>query len=60
MNIILYFGMMMNYFKPKKKIRKKLYKYEIIGILEIIMTVISVAYIVFHIIRYRGLVPNQF
>ena len=60
MNIILYFGMMMNYFKLKKNIRKKLYKYDIIGILEIIMMVISVAYIVFHIIRYRGLVPNQF
>ena len=60
MNILIYLGMMINYFRLTKEARKALYKHEIIGIFEIIMIVISVAYIVFHIIRYRGIVPNQF
>jgi len=60
MNILLYLGMMINYFRLNKNVRKALYKNETIGIFEIIMMVVSVAYIAFHIIRYRGLVPNQF
>ena len=61
MNLLIYLGMMISYFKLDKDMRKYLlYKNEIIGIFEIIMMVISVAYIAFHIIRYRGLVPNQF
>ena len=60
MNLIIYIGMAISYFKLDKNFRKYLYKNEAIGIFEIIMMVISVVYIVFHIIRYRGLVPNQF
>ena len=60
MNLLIYLGMLISYFRLEKDIRKALYKHEIIGIFEIIMMVISVAYIVFHIIRYRGIVPNQF
>jgi hypothetical protein len=60
MNLVIYVGMMICYFKLDKDTRKGLYKNETIGIFEIIMMVISVAYIAFHIIRYRGLVPNQF
>ena len=60
MNLLIYLGMLISYFRLEKDIRKALYKHETIGIFEIIMMVISVAYIVFHIIRYRGIVPNQF
>ena len=60
MNILIYVGMTINYFKMPKEARKQLYKNETIGIFEIIMMVMSVVYIVFHLIRYRGLIPNQF
>ena len=60
MNLLIYIGMTINYFKMHKEVRKALYKNETIGIFEIIMMVISVVYIVFHLIKYRGLIPNQF
>ena len=60
MNLLIYIGMTISYFKLENEDRKSIYKNETIGIFQIIMMVISLAYITFHIIRYRGIIPNQF
>ena len=60
MNLLIYIGMTIAYFKLDKDERKSIYKNETIGIFQIIMMVISLVYIAFHIIRYRGIIPNQF
>ena len=60
MNLIIYIGMAIDYFKIEQSDRKHYYKNEAIGVVEIVMMVISIIYITFHLTRYKGLVPNQF
>ena len=58
--LLIYLGMTINYFRWYKEYRKYyLYKNDIVGIFDIIMMIISAAYIAFHIFRYRGIVAKQ-
>lgn len=59
-NFLIYLGMTINYFRLTKETRKYyFYKNETVGVFDIIMMVLSIAYIAFHIIRYRGIIAKQ-
>lgn len=59
-NFLIYLGMTINYFRLHKEIRKLyLYKNETVGVFDIIMMILSIAYIAFHIFRFRGIIPKQ-
>ena len=59
-NFLIYLGMTINYFRLHKDTRKYyLYKNETVGIFDIIMMILSIVYIVFHLIRYKGIIPRQ-
>lgn len=59
-NFLIYLGMTINYFRWHKEVRKYyLYKNETVGVFNIIMMILSIAYIAFHIFRFRGIIPKQ-
>lgn len=56
-NLLIYLGMTISFYKRNKKIRED-FLYEANGILDMIMIALSFFCIVFHIIRFKGLIPN--
>ena len=57
-NLLIYLGMTINFYKRDKDTREYFQLYESIGILDIIMMSLSFLCIVFHIIRFKGIIPD--
>ena len=57
-NLLIYLGMTINFYKKDKDTREYFQLYESIGILDIIMMSLSFLCIVFHIIRFKGIIPD--
>ena len=57
-NFLIYLGMTITFYKRDEESRNKFKLYKSIGILDIIMMSLSFLCILFHIIRFKGIIPN--
>ena len=57
-NFLIYLGMTITFYKRDEESRSKFKLYKSIGILDIIMMSLSFLCILFHIIRFKGIIPN--
>ena len=58
-NILMYIGMIINFFKIHKDMKERLYKSDVIGIVQIVMLVLSLCSLVFIIVKYKSKVLNN-
>ena len=57
MNLLIYLGMTINFYKTNKELREESL-YKSMGIFDILMMALSFLCIVFHIIRFKGIIPD--
>ena len=58
-NILLYIGMIINFFKIQKEVKEYLYKNDGIGIVQIVILGLSVCSLAFIIIKYKSKLLNN-
>lgn len=58
-NILMYIGMIINFFKIHKDMKERLYKSDGIGIVQIVMLVLSLCSLVFIIVKYKSKLLNN-
>jgi len=58
-NILMYIGMIINFFKIDKDMKEILYKSDGIGIVQIVILVLSLCSLVFIIVKYKSKLLNN-